>query len=631
MQMSTRNIVVTSLVCSLFVAGCGGDADPVPSSPANDPPTVDAGPDLSVDEGDFVQLVGQGNDPEGDTLTFTWTQVSGPRVTLSSTSDPEATFEAPEVPVRNAEPVILSLSVSDTAGDTAADEISINVASTDYVLFIKEVGGFGEDELYRYDPETDSLSILSGPMVAGGEVSGFSISPDGQWVAYLADQETNSTSELFVAAADGSSINKVSGTLPPNGDVRPGFEWSPDSSSVAFFADSVQARRDDLFIVDPAGVNLRRIDPIDTQLPLSTALEKPIWSPDGRFLAQVERSLTENVVLGINLYDTRSATPQNVRVTPTLPTGFAVGGTRYDWSPDGSRIAYTASLDTVGVTELYTVQADGSDNRRVSLPISTGESIGRPHWSPDGTRIAYSRAANLATDIDLYSVRPDGAGNTKISSAPVENFSGTPFWSPDGSYIAYLTEPDASGTFEIVSVRPDGSESRSVSGPLVLSTPGNLPLNSPVWSPDSAKIAFVASLENSGPVELYTVDPDGQNRVKASGPLVPGGDLSIYPFWSPDSAWLAYMADQETDGVIEMFTVRPDGSDNVKINGPVVASGNAGGPIWSPDGSRIVYGADQDIDNVHELFMSTPDGLLNVKISGQLNMDGDVLLYEWSP
>lgn len=400
---------------------------------------------------------------------------------------------------------------------------------------------------------------------------------------------------------------------------------------MTFLADSDQPGRDDLFVVDPFGINLRKIVPIDDQIPAITKLEKALWSPDGRYLAQAERSLTENVVLGINVYDTGSAAPNNVRITPILPIGFAEGGTNYAWAPDSSRIAYTASLDTAGVRELYTVRTNGSDNRKISITNVAGESTGRPHWSPDGTRVAYARAANMATDIELYTVRPDGTDNTKISTAPVENFSATPFWSPDSSYIAYLTEPDPAGTFEILTVRPDGTESLSISGPLILSPLLSLPVNSPIWSPDSSKIAYVASLESDGVIELYTVDPDGQNKIKANGSLVPGGNLLFYPYWSPDNSRLGYLADQDTDGVVEVYTVRPDGSDNIKINGPLAAGGNAGGPIWSPDGSRIVYAADEETDGIVELYMSTPDGLLKTKISGPLVAGEDALEFRWSP
>ena len=59
----------------------------------NDEPTADAGADRTVDEGAIVALDGNGSsDPEGEDLTYLWTQVSNgaPRVTLS-----DATLQGP--------------------------------------------------------------------------------------------------------------------------------------------------------------------------------------------------------------------------------------------------------------------------------------------------------------------------------------------------------------------------------------------------------------------------------------------------------------------------------------------------------------------------------------------------------
>ncbi|MFT3838765.1 MAG: myxosortase-dependent M36 family metallopeptidase [Myxococcaceae bacterium] len=65
----------------------------------NQAPTVNAGAAKAVDERTVVQLHGSALDPDGDAVTYTWTQVSPatPVVTLSDATDPSATFTAPEV------------------------------------------------------------------------------------------------------------------------------------------------------------------------------------------------------------------------------------------------------------------------------------------------------------------------------------------------------------------------------------------------------------------------------------------------------------------------------------------------------------------------------------------------------
>lgn len=77
-----------------------------PNSCVNRAPVASVGPSLEVDEGTRVTLVGSALDPDGDAVTLTWTQVSGPAGVLTGSA-----FTAPEVLVDT--PLTLSLVASD--------------------------------------------------------------------------------------------------------------------------------------------------------------------------------------------------------------------------------------------------------------------------------------------------------------------------------------------------------------------------------------------------------------------------------------------------------------------------------------------------------------------------------------
>ena len=89
-------------------------------------PMADAGPNQTVDIGDTVTLDGSNSsDPEGETLTYLWTQTGGTIVTLSDATAVQPTFTAPVV----VGGLIFQLTVTNTSGLKNTDNVGINVVA----------------------------------------------------------------------------------------------------------------------------------------------------------------------------------------------------------------------------------------------------------------------------------------------------------------------------------------------------------------------------------------------------------------------------------------------------------------------------------------------------------------------
>ncbi|MFW6085033.1 MAG: hypothetical protein ACODAA_07460, partial [Gemmatimonadota bacterium] len=165
-----------------------------------------------------------------------------------------------------------------------------------------------------------------------------------------------------------------------------------------------------------------------------------------------------------------------------------------EWSPDGSRIAFSNNLGDGG--EIFVMAPDGSDLVQLTDNTATERD---PAWSPDGSRIAFESTRSGASEI--WVMDADGSNPTRITGLTgTEGLEAVePAWSPDGSRIAF--ESDAEDNVQ--SVAADGSD---------LQVHVATDARNPDWSPDGSRIVF--SSFRDGNTEVYSANLDGSDIVR---------------------------------------------------------------------------------------------------------------------
>jgi WD40-like Beta Propeller Repeat len=115
---------------------------------------------------------------------------------------------------------------------------------------------------------------------------------------------------------------------------------------------------------------------------------QPVVSPSASGLRISIRSMEGTLVFSDETNDIWSMRADGTRARP-LTSAPAM---EFDptWSPDGSRIAYRHQTGDDGTTEIFVMDADGSDQRNL-----TGNDVADywgPAWPPDGSSIAFNSA-----------------------------------------------------------------------------------------------------------------------------------------------------------------------------------------------------------------------------------------------
>ncbi len=314
-------------------------------------------------------------------------------------------------------------------------------------------------------------------------------------------------------------------------------------------------------------------------------------------------------------------------------------------SPDGATIVYARGwIDKMNdrhESSIWIMNADGSRNRF----LVDGSS---PVWSPDGTRIAYTaRGEPAGTQIFVRWMDDEGAITqvTRVDNGP----SGIR-WSPDGRWLSFTMSVDDEESWGIHPPgKPDGA--KWTADPKIVTradyrqdrqgftdtgwrhvfvvpaeggtprqlTDGKWNHSAPVWSPDGKALLFSSLRTEDAELawresEIYAVDvASGQIRQ-----LTHRKGVDTDPMPSPDGKLIAYRGDDWNDDTYrnnKVYVMNPDGSNPRMISGDF--DRQASDFTWAPDGSGLYFTAN-DAGSRNLWFLSLSSGARQLTEGTQL-------------
>ncbi|HEU5477243.1 MAG TPA: hypothetical protein VFU64_05360 [Gaiellaceae bacterium] len=276
------------------------------------------------------------------------------------------------------------------------------------------------------------------------------------------------------------------------------------------------------------------------------------------------------IAFGMNVngnVDVYSARPdgQDLRRLTTDP-GFDACAA---YSADGGRIGYCSGQGG-GPVQVWTMKQNGTDKQQVTQ--MSGPAI-FPDFSPDGSKIVFTAKPADSPTRDIYVIGSDGSGLTQLTSGVGNN--AYPAFSPDGSKIVFTS--DRTGIWQVWLMNPDGSDQTQL-------TFDPQPKDQvPDWSPDGSKIAYLADTHGIADTvspswgDIWVMNADGSGQ----HPLTSGATY-YGTAWSPDGTRIATLDFRDFPDRIVTTINATDGSDPQDVRpGP----GPQFVPGWQPRGT----------------------------------------------
>ena len=430
--------------------------------------------------------------------------------------------------------------------------------------------------------------LLDPTPIAGTEHASDPVfSPDGQWIAYIADGQLRK-----IRVDGGPSV-----TLADSARGSYSVAWLDDGALVYSAASQLGLRR----VAATGGA-------------VSIALADSVLHGDGvLFPTALPRSR------GVLFEDCTSNCVTTSLHVLDLKTGKQkklIDGVRMGWYLPNGELLY---LGPDGVANAAPFDLDRLVITGASIPVLQGVSIlsNRPMlaWSPSGKLVyavanasadalslRYANRAGATTNADpawtghfnSFAISPDGhraavSVNTpgagidiwikQLDTGPFTRltFSGhdrRPTWSPDGREVAFVRDAADGRGADVYARAADGAGTDRRLAHL------DRTIQEVTWSHDGRWLLVRTDNSQAGNGDIVALSTLGPS---APVPVATSRFTELEPALSPDERWVAYVSNES--GRNEVYvTPFPGGGSHWQIS-----NGGGGSPVWSADGKQLYF------------------------------------------
>lgn len=176
-----------------------------------------------------------------------------------------------------------------------------------------------------------------------------------------------------------------------------------------------------------------------------------------------------------------------------------------DWSPQGTQLAYQK---TIGDSNTLHVASFNADLTQQLGTVNLGPGR-QPEFSPDGSRIAYSAPSPDSPYLHaLWTVSPNGSGVVRLTKTAQMSDS-NPGWSPDGKQIAFsrhtLPKGYQPGLSDVMRLPATGGSPINLTKDTEYSAA--IGWGADIEAPTTAAATTTTTTSSAGPTSLFSNDP----------------------------------------------------------------------------------------------------------------------------